>query len=116
MRVCSTPGCPTIYDSTESRCPQHTRTADQRRGTATQRGYTGTGHRVFRNQVITRDPICVICHTAQATVADHYPTSKRDLDAQGMDSNDPDHGRGLCKPCHDRSTAQEQPGGWHNTH
>jgi 5-methylcytosine-specific restriction enzyme A len=50
---------------------------------------------------LERDPICVICGIAPATVADHYPLSRKELVARGMDPNDPAHGRGLCKPCHD---------------
>jgi 5-methylcytosine-specific restriction protein A len=52
---------------------------------------------------------------AFATVADHYPLSRKELIDAGLDPNDPQHGRGLCKPCHDRETAQNQPGGW-NAH
>ena len=115
MRVCSKHGCPTIYPASDgSRCSEHRKQADKYRGTAAQRGYTGRGHRSFRSEVLDRDPICVECQIAQSTVADHYPTSKRDLIDQGLDSNDPDYGRGLCKPCHDRSTAIEQPGGWNS--
>lgn len=63
--------------------------------------------------MLDKDPICVACHLAVATVADHYPLSRRELVIRGMDPNDARHGRGLCKPCHDASTAREQPGGWH---
>jgi len=62
--------------------------------------------------VLDRDPICVLCRLAASTVADHWPTSRRDLEAAGLDPNDPARGRGLCKPCHDRETARNQPGGW----
>jgi 5-methylcytosine-specific restriction protein A len=114
VRVCSVAGCPTIYPDTEgSRCQAHRKQADKGRGTATQRGYTGRGHQAFRTAVLTRDPVCVLCHTAYSTVADHHPHSKRDLDDAGLDSNDPQYGRGLCKTCHDRETARNQPGGWH---
>jgi 5-methylcytosine-specific restriction protein A len=33
-----------------------------------------------------------------------------------MDEHDPEHGRGLCKQCHDKHTAHTQPGGWHGSH
>ena len=114
MRVCSRHGCPTLYPATEgSRCATHRRQGDKARGTATQRGYNTRGHQTFRNGVLTRDPICTLCHLALSTVADHWPDSKRDLGEAGLDSNDPTRGRGLCKPCHDAETAQHQPGGWH---
>ena len=110
MRVCNVPGCPTLTD--QPRCPTHTKAADQARGTATQRGYTSPRHRRFRRLVLKRDPICVICG-AIATVADHYPMSRRDLEANGLDPDDPTRGRGLCSTCHARETARNQPGGWH---
>lgn len=105
--------CPAVI-TTGSRCDTCTRAAEQARGSAHQRGYTSTGHQHFRTAVLRRDPICVQCHTEWATVADHYPTSRRDLEATGLDPNDPTKGRGLCKPCHDRETAANQPGGWNN--
>ena len=110
-RVCPVTGCHQLTDG--GRCPQHQREADTTRGTATQRGYTSAGHRAFRAAVLERDPICVVCNLALATVADHWPTSRRDLEAKGENPNDPKHGRGLCHPCHSRETARNQPGGWH---
>ncbi|MGZ4610026.1 MAG: holin, partial [Actinomycetes bacterium] len=74
-RVCSTSGCPKITSA--SRCEDCTRTAEQTRGTAAERGYTGRGHRGFRLNVLARDPICVLCMLRIATVADHYPLSRR---------------------------------------
>ncbi|KAK2701921.1 hypothetical protein QYM36_019422 [Artemia franciscana] len=86
--------------------------ADRSRGTATERGYNTRGHQSFREAVLTRDPICVLCELRHSTIADHHPISRRDLIAAGMNPNDPQYGRGLCKPCHDRATAKNQPGGW----
>jgi 5-methylcytosine-specific restriction protein A len=111
LRVCSQPGCPVLID-TAGRCPAHTKAADKARGTATQRGYNTRGHRSFRRDVLARDPVCMICHKAMSTVADHYPASRRDLLTQGRNPDDPNAGRGLCKQCHDTHTAAEQPGGW----
>lgn len=110
MRVCSVHGCPNIYDDPNTRCPDHRKAADKARGS---RGYGTKGHQAFRTAVITRDPICVLCHQQPSTVADHYPHSRRDLIDAGLNPNDPQYGRGLCKPCHDSETAQHQPGGWH---
>jgi len=106
------PTCKTRHPGT-GRCPACDRAADTIRGSAAHRGY-GTRHRtMFRRSVLTRDPVCVTpgCH-APATVADHWPLSRRDLEAQGLDPDDPRHGRGLCANCHNRSTARTQPGGW----
>lgn len=112
MRVCSVAGCPTIYEGTTSRCPTHTRQADKGRGTARERGYATRGHQHFRNQTLSRDPICTLCFLRESSVADHYPLSRRELIEQGMNPNDPQHGRGLCSSCHNKETAQNQPGGW----
>jgi 5-methylcytosine-specific restriction enzyme A len=118
-RICPTPGCPNI--TTGGRCDTHQRQADQARGTATERGYTSRGHQRFRRTVLRRDPTCVCVDTshdhpapcsAQSTVADHYPRSRRELVAAGANPDDPAHGRGICTPCHNRRTAADQPGGW----
>lgn len=112
-KVCSQPGCPELTD--RGRCAQHRQQAERRRGSASRRGY-GTAHRNrFRRGVLDRDPTCTVCGQQPATVADHWPKDRRQLVAEGLDPNDPAHGRGLCKPCHDRSTARLQPGGWHHT-
>ena len=96
------------------RCLAQTRKrSDIQRGDATQRGY-GTDHRNrFRAGVLTVNPWCVLCGK-QATVADHYPQSRRELVAAGLDPNDPQYGRGLCQPCHSKATAEypAQRGGW----
>ena len=109
MRVCNVPGCPQLTDT--PRCADHTRAADNARP---DRGvYSRAPHRRFRRRVLTRDPLCVLCG-AVATVADHWPVSRRDLVAQGLDPNDPACGRGLCHRCHSKETAAnpEQRGGW----
>jgi len=111
MRVCPTPGCPSRV-TTSGQCARCRAAAEQRRGTPHQRGY-GTVHRHrFRAGVLARDPTCVLCKAAPSTVADHWPLSRRELVAQGLDADDDQYGRGLCKRCHDRHTAAAQPGGW----
>jgi 5-methylcytosine-specific restriction protein A len=110
LRVCNVSGCPTL--TPKPRCPEHERQAERTRGTAAQRGY-GTEHRKrFREGVLAKHPFCQVCRRTRSTVADHWPLSKRELDEQGMDSNDPQHGRGLCHTCHSVETAQHQPGGF----
>ena len=116
-RVCNGPPgerCPVaaIIDQGRSRCPDCARRGDKARGTPTQRGY-GVEHRKrFREGVLAKHPICQVCKRTPSTVADHYPLSKRELIDAGMDSNDPQHGRGLCHTCHSVETAQHQPGGF----
>ena len=111
-KVCNVPGCPEIGAWERGRCPTHEKAADLKRGTPTARGY-GRAHRLrFREGVLAKHPVCQLCRRAPSTVADHYPKDRRQLVALGLDANDPQHGRGLCKPCHDRETAKYQPGGW----
>jgi 5-methylcytosine-specific restriction protein A len=74
--------------------------------------YKTKAHLAFRAAVLDNDPICVLCRQAAATVADHYPRSRRVLVLEGLDPNDPKHGRGLCSGCHNAETARLQPGGW----
>ena len=111
MRVCNVPGCGQLTD--QPRCPEHRRAADAARQ---DRGvYSKAPHRRFRRLVLKRDPVCVVCNTAPSTVADHYPVSRRDLVAAGLNPNDPKCGRGLCHRCHSKETAANpaQRGGWH---
>lgn len=114
LTTCSTAGCPELV--TSGRCDGCSRTAERERGTAASRGY-GKRHRTrFRPGVLERDICCVLCREnglwVLATVADHWPLSRRELLERGHDPDDPQHGRGLCEPCHARETAVNQPGGW----
>jgi len=54
----------------------------------------------------------VLCNDKPAAHADHYPMSKRELQAKGLDEHHPMYGRGLCHGCHSSETAKHQPGGW----
>ncbi len=112
---CTTPGCPELVPPGTSRCQacqvaQRT-TQRQRRDKEAHAHYNSRGHRRFRRLVLARDRLCVLCG-AVATEADHYPVDRRELQARGLDVNDPANGRGLCKSCHSRETAKHQPGGW----
>lgn len=106
--ICSR--CPTPVP-TSGMCPQCRAASDARRR-PDGNPYTARGHRAFREQVLARNPVCVLCRDARSTVADHYPTERRDLVEMGEDPNDPKFGRGLCKTCHDRHTAATSPAGW----
>lgn len=109
--VCSVPGCP-VFTQGGGRCDDCRSEAEQRRGSARQRGY-GRGHETrFRPGVLARDPVCVLCGQAPSVHADHHPMSRRELTDAGLDPNDPRHGRGLCQRCHSSETATHQPGGW----
>jgi 5-methylcytosine-specific restriction protein A len=114
LTTCSAPGCPELVAG--GRCDGCSRSAERERGSATARGYGKRHRNGFRAAVLERDVCCVLCRDSDrwtlATVADHHPLSRRELVERGMDPDDPEHGRGLCKSCHDKSTAVEQPGGW----
>jgi 5-methylcytosine-specific restriction protein A len=95
-----------------SRCEPCAAEADRRRGTAASRGYGKRHRKSFREEVLARDPICVLCRRRKATVADHYPLGRDELVRMGLDPDDPRHGRGLCAWCDPAQTAARQPGGW----
>lgn len=118
-RVCPTAGCPNI--TTSGRCADCRHRAEQQRGSARQRGYDHRHEALFRDQVLTRDPLCVCTasghgHTGQCLApsahADHYPRERSELVRLGLNPNDPDHGRGLCARCHSHETSTRTPGGW----
>lgn len=110
LRVCSTPGCPEYTEG--GKCAGCKGDAERRRGTSTQRGYGSAHRRRFRAAVLDRDPECTVCGQAPSRHADHHPLSRRELEQQGLDPNDPRYGRGLCGACHSTETAAHQPGGW----
>lgn len=123
LKVCSVVGCPNLATPPASRCPTHTRQAEVRRGSARQRGYDRRHEIRFRRPVLRRDPLCVCPDRthghgseclSMSTVADHHPRTRDELVRLGLDANNPKHGRGLCKTCHDKHTAATSPGGWHN--
>ena len=111
------PRCLTVTPAGQ-RCP----TCAQRnpsRGSPAERGYNSEHRQRFRADVLRAQPYCVLCllegRLTPSTDADHYPLSRRELVARGLDPNDPAHGRGLCSLCHKRETAKHQPGGWNRT-
>lgn len=108
LKVCSTAGCPTLVPS--GRCDTC------KRPSAAKRGYDHRWRKRAR-AYLARHPFCVVKErgcTHLATVADHYPTSRRDLVTQGVRDPDADHRlRPSCHHCHSVETARHQPGGWH---
>ena len=108
MRICNIPGCPNPTE--QSRCLKHRQQA--RAARTDNKVYSTSGHQAFRAAVLKRDPICVTCHMAVSTVADHHPRTRRELVTLGLNPNDPTHGRGLCATCHNKHTARTSPGGW----
>ncbi len=116
MRVCGVPGCPSVYPRSEgSRCAAHRKAARQARY-ETNNVYSSKAHRAFRNAVLTRDVYCQALGpdgcVQFATVADHYPLTRRELVELGLDPNSPTAGRGLCATHHNQHTAATTPSGW----
>jgi 5-methylcytosine-specific restriction protein A len=94
------------------KCQKHLDQYERRRGSATDRGY-GRRHRdTFRPGVLAQNNgMCVWPEcTARASVADHYPRTRRELVAAGLDPDDPRHGRPLCAPHHNAWTASTSAG------
>ena len=116
LRPCATPRCPNLVPAGTTRCDNCETTAQadyrSRRDPFTNAHYKSRGHARFRRRVLARDPVCVLCHDAVATDADHYPLSLKQLLEHGLDPNNPANGRGLCHSCHAKETARLQPGGW----
>ena len=114
LSPCSSPGCHNLTDG--GPCASCRTQRDQRRGSSWSRGYGRAHQRRFRPGVLAKNNgLCVLCQIAAATVADHWPLSRRELVEAGLDPDDPQHGRPLCHVCHSKETAQHQPGGWNTT-
>lgn len=111
-KVCNGNGCPNLVPKGVRLCTDCAREAERLRGSPASRGYGRRHRRTFREAVLARDPICILCHRRPSTEADHYPRSRRELEDAGLNPNDPSFGRGLCKPCHSAETAAHQPGGF----
>ena len=102
-RPCAEPGCPRlVYTQGVSRCEEHQekylRMLDQRRPTASQRGYDSEWARV-RDSFLRRNPKCVVCGEP-ATIA-HHVIRKR--------AGGPDESANLiplCASCHGKHHAQ----------
>jgi 5-methylcytosine-specific restriction protein A len=93
-------GCATCRDRREARSPSFNYST----------AYWSRRSRAF----LARRRWCKVCGK-RAKVADHYPTSRRELVRQGVPDPDADEFlRPLCLECHSRATAARQGGGWHH--
>lgn len=106
-KACTIPGCGRLAEQRHSRCPECTRAAATRKGTANRRGYDGKWMR-FRLRYLRRHPTCSQPGCGQpATDVDHITGGP--LDPLGYDEGNL---RPYCHRCHARRTARDQPGGW----
>jgi len=108
-KPCLYPRCPGKALSGSAYCDKHRkqrrRESEVNRPSPAVRGY-GARHQKWREIILARDPLCVIClaegRTVPSKVADHIiPLS------QGGDWT-PENGQGLCESCHNRKTAKER--------
>lgn len=110
--VCRYSGCPALLDIA-GYCDKHMRQqrsqSDERRGSASERGYNGRWRKA-RATWLGRYPLCVACEElgriAPATVVDHKTPHRGDQTLFWDTSN----WQALCKPCHDAKTAREDGG------
>lgn len=103
-RPCRQPGCPALVGRTDKGfCDQHRkkymRDIDQRRGTATERGYSARWGR-FRSAVLAERPLCEVCPAAAQEVHHSPPVDGPD-DPRFFD---PEAVVALCKSCHSAVT------------
>lgn len=114
-KPCSTPGC--TGRAATGRCDAcRTRRARAQpsRPAPAARGYDRVW-RIRRLTYLLRNPRCALCGRL-AEIPDHWPRSRRELVAAGVEDPDADeHLRPLCDPCHRQETARNQPGGWNRT-
>lgn len=111
-RPCSHPACPALVRGRSSTCPEHSRQRASGRASTRRPGQYDTAWQRRRRAYLYAHPWCVLCGRP-ATVPDHYPLSRAELVRQGVADPDADrYLRPLCAACHNRETAQHQPGGW----
>lgn len=103
-------------------CDEHDAQAereyDERRPNATARGYDARW-RQTRRQFLDGHPYCE-SDTCKAMPQWQRPLANEvdhidGLGPKGPQGHDPDNLRALCKPCHSRRTAADQPGGWNSS-
>lgn len=110
--TCRHAGCRTLVDVSgycEQHVKLHRKATDERRGSASERGYGGRWQKA-RATFLRRNPLCVECgklhRYVAATIVDHVIPHKGDQDLFWDTSN----WQPLCKPHHDRKTAIEDGG------
>jgi 5-methylcytosine-specific restriction enzyme A len=108
LKVCAVPACAELTTSTY--CAKHhkewKRKAERKRPSSAKRGYTAKWQRT-RARYLRAHPACFNCGE-RATEVHHLDG----LGPSGPLGHSPDNLKALCRPCHSRITADEQPGGW----
>lgn len=114
LRPCRHPGCPEV--TREGWCAKHKPKIKygkyQRKASAEYHGWylLAIWRKVLRPAQLLREPWCRECakhgRRTPATVVDHVRPHRGDWAL----FVDPANHQSLCKPCHDRKTAQERGG------
>lgn len=100
---CARSGC---RDETSERyCTKH-QYADRTGRDPVKAMYKTSRWQRTRRVVLAREPLCCVCGCHAATIADHFPTSARELVAQGLINEfyRPERSRGICASCHSKKT------------
>nr|WP_081327456.1 HNH endonuclease signature motif containing protein [Paenibacillus polymyxa] len=107
LRPCNHPGCNQLVE--KGYCDKHRKQRDQRRGSATQRGYDHNW-RQARLIFLQRNPLCIRCYEkgrlTPVTVVDHITPHKGDPELFWDKKN----WQPLCETCHNIKTATEDGG------
>jgi 5-methylcytosine-specific restriction protein A len=109
LKFCAWSGCSELV-SGDRYCQEHSkqsqRQADERRGSANERGYTNRWQKA-RKIYLSHHPMCAEClfneRLTPATVVDHIIPHKGDYELFW----DKDNWQPLCKKCHDKKTFTE---------
>lgn len=116
LQVCTTPGCPTL--TPQGRCPTCT-TQARRRRTPRTRAYDDPRWRRTRRAYLDTHPYCECDQCAEESMllrplAEHVHHIDG-LGVLGPRAYDWSNLMSLTQKCHARITADEQPGGWHES-
>ena len=114
-KPCRKPGCSRLTQDASGYCDKHQewgrekaeadlakrrKDADDRRGTANERGYNATWRKA-RATFLRRNPLCSVCGKP-ATIVDHIEPHRGDTNKFW----DSDNWQALCVTCHNRKTAR----------
>jgi 5-methylcytosine-specific restriction protein A len=103
-RLCAgSPTCPNTVMRTASRCPEHTRQREQRRGSAYQRGYDAAWNRL-RVFYLARHPLCQRCEAKGLVVTAREVHHRVPIAVDPSQRLVTSNLEALCKRCHTAET------------
>ena len=107
MKVCATSGCPELTEGTycDTHRKQKRKASDAKRPNARQRGY-GVKWQRTRSLMLT---LCPTCQCGEQATEVHHIDG---LGPNGPRGHDYFNLEPLCKSCHSKRTATNQPGGF----